>query len=247
MQTDTLWFRLALSVPALWLASCGSSQSPENQANSLVANDTFIPEFPANVKPKDKALMEEWGTQHEACVGGQDSKPCDVRERLTAQLRKRGWCWGAPLAKSAADNDWHHCGDYDTDNLTDDGSASIAPIDDGWIREKERAKSPLLQAYENAVEPIYQKIGLANVMLECGIRGTAWHQQTVGTLDAYTQQPQFEEMRGRLVADDANSAARFKQLVIDGTVSFHLGDDKASDCSRISNAPFVHNEAAFRP
>ena len=209
MQTDTLWFRLALSVPALWLASCGSSQSPENQANSLVANDTFIPEFPANVK--------------------------------------RGWCWGAPLAKSAADNDWHHCGDYDTDNLTDDGSASIAPIDDGWIREKERAKSPLLQAYENAVEPIYQKIGLANVMLECGIRGTAWHQQTVGTLDAYTQQPQFEEMRGRLVADDANSAARFKQLVIDGTVSFHLGDDKASDCSRISNAPFVHNEAAFRP
>lgn len=234
-------------IAALALASCGSPQPVDNQTNTSVANETFVSEFPKGANSKDKALMEEWGTQHEACVGGQDSKPCDVRERLTERLRKNGWCWGAPLSKSAADNDWHHCGDYDTDNLTEEDASAITPIDDGWMREKERVKTPLLQAYENAVEPIYQKIGLSNVMLECGIRGAAWHQQTVAILNAYSQQPQFEEMRGRFTADDAASATRFRQLVIDGTVSFHLGNDKAKACSLLANAPFVHNEAAFRP
>ena len=239
---------ISVSTTLFAVASCGPAPQAIDQNNSQSdSNEVFVPQFPQNAAPKDKALMAEWMTQNDACVGGQDSKPCDVRERLTDRLRKRGWCWGAPLSKSAVGNDWHHCGDYDTDNLTDDGTASSGPIKNDWITERERPKSPLLQVYENAVEPLYWKMGLAKIVLECGIRGQAWHQQTVAALEAFSRQPQFEEMRVRLTVEDAGAATRFKQFVIDGAVKLFLGDGKASSCSTIANAPFVQNEATFLP
>jgi hypothetical protein len=205
----------------------------------------------------DKSLIIQWFKDNEACAGvsgvSPDDPVCKARDLNQDRLRKHGWCWGAPLSKSAADNDWHRCGTYDTDDLSDAkiteaNKSSFNPKADAWVDEKNRQKSPLLQAYESAMEPINQKVGLANVMLQCGIRGNEWYKDTAAALEQYRRQPRFEEMRNRLSAPEAAAAQKFDRNVRDGTVEFNLGDGDVSEaCRRISNMPFVNDESVFVP
>lgn len=196
--------RRLLSFLLLALAACGQQPMPTNHQTTDGPTRTAVPageqlwKPPATASKADKAAIGRWSIADEGCRGGPvtlDDPICKKRDALEGRLRKHGWCWGAPMSKSAADNDWHRCGAYDTDNLTEadiaadvqrtslalgegnnaQTSADVNPHADDWYIEKHRPKSPLLQAYENAVEPIDQKIALANILTECGIRGAAWH------------------------------------------------------------------------
>ena len=254
------------------LVACGqpapttNNQTVEAPAqDTAAADDSQLWKPPAAASKRDKALIIDWFKANDGCQGGINVLPddpiCKKRDALDDRLRKHGWCWGAPLDKSAANDDWHRCGAYDSDNLTtadaDVKRGMTAPSDDGrgspdshagdWYDEKQRAKSPLLQAYENAVEPIDQKIGLANVLTECGIRGTAWHQQMLATLEDRKHQPSIDEMGQRLSAIDAAAAKRFDQIVIDGQSGFMLtGQPKEAACRSIANMPFAANDATFQ-
>jgi hypothetical protein len=181
--------------------------SSANPAATAPQEESEFWKPPELASKTDKALIIQWFKHNEACAGvggvSPDDPVCKARDLTQDRLRRHGWCWGAPLAKSAADNDWHRCGAYDTDSLsetkiTDTDKSSFNPKADDWVDEKDRQKSALLQSYENAMEPIDQKIGLANVMLICGIRGNEWYKDTVATLEQYRRQPRFEEMRNRL-------------------------------------------------
>jgi hypothetical protein len=244
------------------LASC--VDLPDNQNTSIA--DAATPslqdegEFwkpPELASKTDKALIIQWFKNNEACAGvggiSADDPVCKARDLNQDRLRRHGWCWGAPLNKSAVDNDWHRCGTYDTDDLTETklteaNNSSFNPEADDWGNEKYRKKSPLLQAYENAMEPISQKIGLANVMLKCGIKGNEWHNETIASLEQYRREPRFEEMRNRLTAPEASAAQEFNRVVTNGTIEFNLGGgDVSKACLSISNMPFVNNESAFLP
>ena len=244
------------------LASCSDVSDKQNAsiADTSAASLGDEGEFwkpPELASKTDKALIIQWFKDNEACAGvggvSPDDPVCKARDLNQRRLRKHGWCWGAPLDKSAVDNDWHRCGTYDTDNLSEIPSAEadkqpVNPQPDDWFNEKNRQKSPLLQAYENAMEPINRKIGLANVMLKCGIRGNEWHTETVATLELYRLQPRFEEMRSRLSPLEAAAAEKFNRIVTNGTVEFYLGGTDMNDaCRTISNMPFVNNESAFLP
>ncbi len=212
--------------------------------------------------------MLDWSAATDGCQGGigvtADDPICKKRDALQARLRTAGWCWGAPMEKSAVDNDWHRCGSYDTDNLSNaeadtqrglsvlressgQSEAALALESNRWFVEKQRSKSPLLQAYENAVEPINQRIGVATVLAECGIRGPEWLQQRVAELVDQKRQPSIEEMRRRLSPSEAAYAERFEKIVVDSIVSFHLGHgSKADACREIAEMPFALNDAAFQ-
>lgn len=223
---------------------------------------------PTDASQADGALMLDWSNANEGCQGGvgvmPDDPVCKERDALQNRLRNHGWCWGAPMQKSAADNDWHHCGSYDTDGMTNvdagiqrglavldqnrDGQQEIGtdPQSDAWYREKQRTKSPLLQAYENSVEPIDEKIGLANILAECGIRGPEWHRKMLAVLEARKRQPQIEEMWQRLSPSEIAAAKRFDQAVIKGVRAVHLGgQSKAAACRQIANMPFATNDSTF--
>ena len=265
-------------LPFLLLASltaCGEQPAvTNNQTAGGQAQNTTGPEgdsqvwkSPAGASKTVIALINDWATANEGCQGGinvsADDPICKKRDALQDRLRKHGWCWGAPMDKSAADDAWHRCGTYDTDNLSNldaDIQRGLAALGnenqrnaepeqhaDDWISEKERPKSPLLQAYENAVEPIDQKIALANVLAKCGIRGREWHRQMLTVLDDRKRQPSIDEMQQRLSPSDAAVAKRFDQIVIDGSMKFHLGDQlDTTACSSIANMPFVLNDRAFQ-
>lgn len=259
------------------LAACGQQpSSADNQRAEALAQNAAVPvdnsqfwQPPTDASQADKALILDWSNANEGCQGGSGVTPddpiCKKRDAFQDRLRKHGWCWGAPMEKSAANNDWHRCGTYDTDNLTNvdaDIQRGLAilgegndvqpdvtsdPQADDWYNEKQRPKSPLLQAYENAVEPIDQKIALANILAECGIRGPEWHQQMLAALNDRKLQPSIEEMRQRLLPSDLAAAKRFDQIVIDGAMKFNLGgQSKEAACRAIANMPFASNETAFQ-
>ena len=117
-----------------------------------------------------------------------------------------------------------------------------------WYNEKQRPKSPMLQVYENAIEPIDLKIALANVLATCGIRGQEWHRKMLAVLDERRHQSSIEEIRQRLSPRDVASAKRFDQIVIDGETQFHLGGEpKEAACRSEAKMPFVLNDMAFKP
>ena len=270
----------ALILPVVSCGTSGQSNQSALHASQNVA--TGIPDDlsqywkpPAGASEKDGALIVEWFKSNDGCVGGEDPKVyepiCKVRDGLGDRLRKHGWCWGAPLDKSAADDDWHRCGTYDSDDesnahadvgrglayLHTDDVGQSAPDDHpitspgvsragDWYKEQHRQKSPLLQAYENAVEPIDQKTGLANVLVTCGIRGDAWHQQILSGLDQLRHSQSNEEMRQRLTPADAATAQRFDQIVIDGETHFNLGGrSKEAACRSIANMPWASGTVPF--
>ncbi len=231
--------------------------SSANPAATAPQEESEFWKPPELASKTDKLLIIQWFKDNEACAGvggiSADDPACKARDLNQDRLRRHGWCWGAPLNKSAVDNDWHRCGTYDTDDLTETklteaNNSSFNPEADDWSNEKYRKKSPLLQAYENAMEPISQKIGLANVMIKCGIKGNEWYNETITSLEQYRREPRFEEMRNRLTAPEASAAQEFNRVVTNGTVEFNLGGGDVSEaCRSISNMPFVNNESAFLP
>lgn len=263
------WFSVAL----LMLNACGQQTSiANNQTSQPIADAADESEnwhMPPRASEIDKSLILAWFKANDGCQGGinvtMDDPICKMRDAQQDRLRERGWCWGAPLEKTAADSDWHHCGDYNTDNVSnlaadiqrgradlkgaEDVGANVAPDPNAgdWSREKERKKSPLLQAYENAVEPIDQKIGLAKVLQKCGIRGPGWLQQMVSNLENRKYQASISEMGLRLTSNEAAEAKRFERSVIDGTIKFNLGgSSKEEACTGIANAPFAASDATFK-
>lgn len=265
--------RLPLIILSALLAACGPrnevANNVSNESTDLAVDDAQQRPLPIDASAADKSLILEWFEANDGCQGGInvsiDDPICKTRDTRQDDLRTRGWCWGAPLKKTAADSNWHHCGEYDTDNSTNldadvqRGRESLGSVEKvqpsgvgdpragDWSNEKERPKSALLQAYENAVEPIDQKIGLANVLTKCGIRGPDWHQQMIAILENRKRLPTIEEMRQRLSRRDAASAKRFDQIVIDGNVNFILGGtSEEAACRGIANAPFAANDATFQ-
>jgi hypothetical protein len=82
--------------------------------------------------------VAQWQKDNDGCQGGINVLPtdpiCQARDRDVERLAKHGWCWGAPLAKSAADSDWHRCGAYDSDDMSNadaDVSRANAMLDNG--------------------------------------------------------------------------------------------------------------------
>ena len=75
--------------------------------------------YPVGASSDDKSLIGKWRALNVACSG--ESHPamgiCDALDNISRELKKRGWCWGAPLGRPASDFAWHHCGEFDTDNL----------------------------------------------------------------------------------------------------------------------------------
>lgn len=60
------------------------------------------------------ALLRSWGSENEACRGGPGDDPatdraCERRERISAQLRSRGLCYGRER-ESGFRSTWHRCG-----------------------------------------------------------------------------------------------------------------------------------------
>lgn len=249
------------------LGACSQPSISNNEAAET------SPQALADASKTDQNLIVLWGEAHEECVGGIDEKVyepwCKKRDALQDRLKKNGWCWGSPMEKSAAEDDWHRCGTNDTDNMSN-ADALIAKADiylqqgdgggDGspttaldshmsdWYNEQHRTKSALLQTYENAIEPVMQKIGLAKVLTTCGIRGKEWHHQMLATLNTRLHSSVNEEMAQRLTPADAKAAAQFEQTVIDGMIKIHLdGRSQDAACRSISNMPFAASDATFLP
>lgn len=75
--------------------------------------------YPVGISSDVKLLIDKWRALNKACSG--ESHPdmgiCDALDNISRELKKRGWCWGAPLGRPASDFAWHHCGEFDTDKL----------------------------------------------------------------------------------------------------------------------------------
>ena len=116
------------------------------------------------------------------------------------------------------------------------------------INEQRRQKSPALQAYETAMEPIDYKIGLANVVLTCGIKSVAWYSGIVENLQHFRREPRFEQIRMQLSSEEIAEAQNYDQTVADAAVHLYAGANASrQSCQAIMEMPFTSGDVAFLP
>ncbi len=114
--------------------------------------------------------------------------------------------------------------------------------------KKEQPKSAALQAYEDAAEPIDQKLAVANIVAECQIQDQDWYLAATRRLEEYRAGPEIGPLFSRLTDIEKEQARRFDQSVVDEMRKFHVGGDPLDvACRKIAALPFPYRADAVEP
>ncbi len=239
---------------AVFLSGCSDKNSSDTKedGSSPVSLATKTPE---KLIPSDEKLIRDWVAFDEECNSQSNGGPgaCDLRDKAQEAIEQRGYCSKFSYFHPSESESWQIC-----DVVTGDTASEKSKFEktlpmivaDAVREETERAKTPLLHAYEKAIAPLAHKEGMANAVTKCGIKGPSWRREVQAAIRASKNQARLGEMRNRLSAEDLASANDFYANSVKMPELWYLGGgerDEMEACRELADMPLVQNDAVFFP